>query len=187
VSMLWKELLAGFLISGFAMVLIPSSWWQGLFITHGPAPLRLIENAIVGPLIAVGSFVCSIGNIPLASLLWSSGISFGGVISFIYADLIVIPLLIIYRKYYGAKAAIYITFVLFTSMVIAGIVVDLGFDALGLIPHGPRPLSPVAMASFSLNYTTWLDFMAIVISGWFFWRHLTGVSSNDGSRFSQTE
>ena len=187
VSMLWKELLAGFLIAGFAMVLIPSNWWQSLFITQGPAPLRLVENAIVGPLIAVGSFVCSIGNIPLASLLWSSGISFGGVISFIYADLIVIPLLIIYRKYYGTKAAIYITLVLFTSMVIAGIIVDLGFDALGLIPHGPRPPSPVAMASFSLNYTTWLDFMAIAISGWFFWRHLTGASSNYGSRFSQTE
>jgi uncharacterized membrane protein YraQ (UPF0718 family) len=168
VSMLWKELLIGFLIAGFAMVLVPSDWWHRLFITTGPAPLRLIENAIVGPLIAVGSFVCSIGNIPLASLLWSSGISFGGVISFIYADLIVVPILIIYRKYYGLKAAAYITVILFVSMVVAGIIVDLMFDALGLIPHGARPPSPLAMTSFAWNYTTWLDFVAIIVAAWFF-------------------
>jgi uncharacterized protein len=168
VSMLWKELLIGFLIAGFAMVLVPSDWWHRLFITSGPAPLRLIENAIVGPLIAVGSFVCSIGNIPLASLLWSSGISFGGVISFIYADLIVVPILIIYRKYYGLNAAAYITVILFVSMVVAGIIVDLMFDALGLIPHGARPPSPMAMASFAWNYTTWLDFVAIIVAAWFF-------------------
>jgi uncharacterized protein len=171
VSMLWKELLAGFLIAGFAMTLVPSNWWKGLFITSGPAPLRLIENAIVGPIIAVGSFVCSIGNIPLASLLWANGISFGGVISFIYADLIVIPLLLIYRKYYGMRAAIYITLVLFASMVIAGIIVDLGFDAFGLIPRGPRPPSSAAMASFNWNYTTWLDLVAILVAAWFFWTH----------------
>ena len=98
-SMLWKEILGGFLIAGFLMVLVPDQWWRNLFITQGSGPVRLIENAIVGPLIAVASFVCSIGNIPLAGLLWSSGISFGGVISFIYADLIIVPLILIYRKY----------------------------------------------------------------------------------------
>src|ERR1700749_1720449 len=100
--MLWEEHLIGFLIAGFLMVLVPDQWWQKLFIAHGSGLPRLIENAIVGPVIAVASFVCSIGNIPLASLLWSGGISFGGVISFIYADLIIIPLILIYRKYYGA-------------------------------------------------------------------------------------
>ncbi len=182
VSMLWKELLGGFLIAGFAMVLVPNTWWQGLFITGGPAPLRLVENAIVGPLIAVGSFVCSVGNIPLASLLWSSGISFGGVISFIYADLIVIPLLIVYRKYYGTRAATYITLILFVSMVIAGIVVDLLFSALGLIPTGPRPASPVAMASFHWDYTTLLDIIAIVIAGTFFAVHWRNSGADGGQQ-----
>ena len=132
--------------------------------------MRVIENAVVGPLIAVASFVCSIGNIPLASLLWSGGISFGGVISFIYADLIIIPLILIYRKYYGTKAAFYITCVLFVSMVSAGIIVDLLFAALGLIPV-VRPPSAIAQASFQWNYTTWLDFVRNLLCGWFVWIH----------------
>ncbi|MGH7954041.1 MAG: permease, partial [Limisphaerales bacterium] len=170
VSMLWKEILIGFFIAGLLMVLVPDQWWQKLFITQGATPVRLIENAIVGPLIAVASFVCSVGNIPLASLLWSSGISFGGVISFIYADLIIIPLILIYRKYYGTKAAFYITAVMFVSMVIAGIVVDLLFGAFGLIPT-VRPPSAIAQASFQWNYTTWLNFVAIAVSGWFVFIH----------------
>jgi uncharacterized membrane protein YraQ (UPF0718 family) len=166
ISMMWKEILIGFFIAGLLMVLVPDNWWRNLFITQGTGSVRLIENAVVGPLIAVASFVCSIGNIPLASLLWSSGIGFGGVISFIYADLIIIPLILIYRKYYGAKAALYITAVLFISMVSAGIIVDLLFGALGLIP-AVRPPSAIAAASFQWNYTTWLDFAAILLSGWF--------------------
>lgn len=168
VSMLWKEIVIGFLIAGFLMVLVPENWWEKLFIAHGTSFVRLVENAIVGPLIAVASFVCSIGNIPLASLLWSSGISFGGVISFVYADLIIIPLILIYRKNYGGKAALYITGVLFVAMVSAGIIVDLLFGALGLIPT-VRPQSAIAEVSLRLNYTTWLDFAAILVSGWFVW------------------
>jgi uncharacterized membrane protein YraQ (UPF0718 family) len=171
VSMLWKEILIGFLIAGFLMVLVPDQWWQKLFITHGPGSAHLIENAVVGPLIAIASFVCSIGNIPLASLLWSGGISFGGVISFIYADLIIIPLILIYWKYYGAKAALYITTVMFVSMVIAGVVVDSLFGTFDLIPTGARPASAIAQAAFQWNYTTWLDLVAIVLSGCFIWIH----------------
>jgi hypothetical protein len=170
VAMLWKEIAIGFLIAGLLMVLVPEDWWKNLFIAHGTGALRLIENSIVGPLIAVASFVCSIGNIPLASLLWSGGISFGGVISFIYADLIIIPLIFIYRKYYGTKAALYITVVLFVSMVSAGIIVDLLFGALGLIPN-VRPPSAIAQASFQWDYTTWLDLAAILLSGTFVWIH----------------
>jgi uncharacterized membrane protein YraQ (UPF0718 family) len=169
-TMLWKEIAIGFLIAGFLMVLVPEHWWENLFITQGTGSMRMVENAIVGPLIAGASFVCSIGNIPLASLLWSSGISFGGVISFIYADLIIIPLILIYRKYYGAKAALYITGILFISMVSAGIIVDLLFGALNLIPK-VRPHSAIAEASFRWNYTSWLDFAAILLSGWFVWIH----------------
>jgi uncharacterized membrane protein YraQ (UPF0718 family) len=164
--MLWKEILGGFLIAGFLMAVVPANWWQALFLRDVAAPWRIVENAVVGPLIAIASFVCSVGNIPLASLLWSNGISFGGVISFIYADLIVIPLILIYAKYYGARAAAYITLVLYLSMVLAGIVVDLLFAGAGLIPTGPRPESIVAHAMIRLNYTTWLDAIALVIFAW---------------------
>jgi uncharacterized protein len=170
VGMMWKEIVIGFLIAGFLMVLVPENWWGKLFITQGTSFTRLVENAIIGPLIAVASFVCSIGNIPLASLLWSNGISFGGVISFIYADLIIIPLIFIYNKYYGAKAALYITAVLFVSMVSAGIIVDLLFTTLRLIPV-VRPAGAIAEASFQWNYTTWLDFIAIAFTGWLAWIH----------------
>ncbi len=162
--MLWKELAAGFLIAGFLAVLMPADWWKALFIEGGSPFLRLIENAAVGPIVAILSFVCSIGNIPLASLLWANGISFGGVISFIYADLLVIPLILIYLKYLGGRATLYIVLIFYVSMVVAGVIVDLIFAAAGLIPTGPRPASPIEHATFSWNYTTWLDFGAIALA-----------------------
>jgi len=164
--MLWKELAAGFLIAGFLAAVVPADWWKALFIETGVPALRLIENAAVGPIIAVLSFVCSVGNIPLASLLWANGISFGGVISFIYADLLVIPLILIYRKYFGGRAALYIVVIFYASMVGAGIIVDLLFAALGLIPGGARPVSAIEHATFSWNYTTWLDFLALALAIW---------------------
>ena len=164
--MLWKELAAGFLIAGFLAALVPADWWKVLFIETGSPILRLIENAAVGPIIAILSFVCSVGNIPLASLLWANGISFGGVISFIYADLLVIPLILIYRKYFGGRATAYIVIIFYTSMVAAGVIVDLFFSALKLIPQGERPLSPIEHATFSWNYTTWLNFLAIAVAAW---------------------
>jgi uncharacterized membrane protein YraQ (UPF0718 family) len=165
-SMLWKEMAAGFMIAGFLAVLVPNSAWQALFLAHGPAsPWRTLENVIVGPIIAILSFVCSVGNIPLASILWSGGISFGGVIAFIYADLIVVPLIVIYRKYYGGRMALYITLVLFASMVLSGLIVDLLFRALHLAPSGPRPASPVMQARFAWNYTAWLDIAALIVAG----------------------
>jgi uncharacterized membrane protein YraQ (UPF0718 family) len=165
VAMLWKEILLGFLIAGFLMAVVPPEGWKALFLTNAPAPIRLVENAGVGVLIAVASFVCSVGNLPLAALLWSSGISFGGVISFIYADLVIVPLLLIYRKYYGMKAAAYISAILATSMVLAGIAVDLIFRAIGLVPRGARPPSPMLATTFQWNYTTWLDLVALALLG----------------------
>ena len=165
-SMLWKEIIGGFLIAGFLAALVPVTWWKALFLESGSPILRLIENALVGPIIAVLSFVCSVGNIPLASLLWSNGISFGGVISFIYGDLIVVPLIIVYTKYYGARAAAWITGIFYLAMVFAGIIVDLLFTSLNLIPNGARPVSPIEHATFAWNYTTWLDFVAIAIALW---------------------
>jgi uncharacterized membrane protein YraQ (UPF0718 family) len=162
-SMMWKEILAGFLIAGFLMAAVPHDWWQTLFLSgNAPAPVRLIENCVVGVVIAMASFVCSVGNIPLASLLWSGGISFGGVVSFIYADLVIIPLLLLYRKYYGLKAAAAISAILALSMVGAGIIIDLIFSALGLAGNGPRPPSLMQHDTFRWNYTTWLDLAVAV-------------------------
>ncbi len=161
--MMWKELFGGFLIAGFIATLVPHSWWQVAFLQNGPPAVRLIENAIVGPLIAMASFVCSCGNIPLASHLWANGISFGGVLSFIYADLLVLPLLLIYGKYYGGRAALWIAGIFFIAMVSAGIVVDLIFNLFGLIPSGPRQPSAVEHTSISWNYTSWLDLAAGVL------------------------
>jgi uncharacterized membrane protein YraQ (UPF0718 family) len=162
-GMMYKEILIGFGVAGFLMAAVPPEWWQGLFLTHAPWPLRLAENAVVGVIIAAASFVCSVGNLPLAALLWSGGIGFGGVISFIYADLVIVPLLLLYRKYYGLKAAAYISAILAVSMVLAGIVVDLLFTALGLVPKGPRPPAPIMQDHFAWNYTTWLDFVALAV------------------------
>jgi uncharacterized membrane protein YraQ (UPF0718 family) len=162
-QMLWKEILGGFLIAGFLAAVVPADWWRALFIETGSTPLRLIENALVGPLIAIGSFVCSVGNIPLAQLLWSNGISFGGVISFIYADLLVVPLILIYGKYYGARATVYIVAIFYTAMVVSGIVVDVIFGAFGIIPTGARPPNVMMHDMISWNYTSWLDLAAAVV------------------------
>jgi uncharacterized membrane protein YraQ (UPF0718 family) len=163
-SMMWKEIAIGFLIAGFLMAAVPHDWWQALFLSQdAPAPLRVLENCVVGVIIAAVSFVCSVGNIPLASLLWSGGISFGGVISFIYADLVIIPLLFLYRKYYGLKAAAAISAILAVSMVGAGIVIDLLFSALGLVQKGARAPGEMQHAVFQWNYTTWLD-LAVLAS-----------------------
>ena len=112
--MLWKEISAGFLIAGF-IALLPMAFFNDLFVTDAPEPVRLLENVIVGPIVAVLSFVCSVGNVPLAAVLWAGGISFSGVIAFIYADLIVIPILLIYRKFYGWKVTWRIVAIMFVD------------------------------------------------------------------------
>lgn len=168
-AMLWKEILGGFLIAGFISVFVPNEWWPSLFMQSGNEWLRLVENAAVGPLIAMASFVCSVGNIPLATLLWEHGISFGGVIAFIYGDLIVVPIILIYFKYYGTRAAARITLILYASMVIAGVIVDLIFKVLDLIPRGSRPPSAMEHASITWNYTAWLNIAALLacVALWF--------------------
>jgi uncharacterized protein len=149
-SMVWKEILLGFLLAGLIGQL-PNSFFNSLFITHAPAGLKLIENAIVGPLIAILSFVCSVGNVPLAAVLWSGGISFAGVIAFIFADLIVLPIVQIYRKYYGSAYALRIVGLMFVTMVIAALIVDALFSGAGLIPHG-RPTRGEVFGQIKLDY-----------------------------------
>ncbi len=132
-QMLWKEITIGFLLAGFVGQL-PNSFFNSLFVSHAPAGVKLIESAIVGPVIAILSFVCSVGNVPLAAVLWSGGISFAGVIAFIFADLIVLPIVAIYRKYYGTAYALRIVALMFVTMVIAALIVDGLFSGVGLIP-----------------------------------------------------
>src|SRR5213078_2109803 len=131
--MLWKEITIGFFLAGF-IGLLGDDFFNGLFVTDAPPVVRAIENVIAGPVIAVLSFVCSIGNVPLAAVLWSGGITFAGVLAFIFADLIVLPIVAAYRKYYGWSFAMRITALMFVTMVIAALIVDAAFSAAGLVP-----------------------------------------------------
>jgi uncharacterized membrane protein YraQ (UPF0718 family) len=167
-SMLWKDLLVGFLIAGALAAFVPNGAWKVLFVTGAPPAVQLVGNAVVGPLIAIVSFVCSIGNVPLAAVLWASGISFGGVLAFLYADLIVLPLLDIYRKYYGWRMMLYIFGVFFTTMVLAALAMDLAFSALHLVPK-PNPNIRHDLAMFSFNYTFWLNLVFGAL-GLYLWR-----------------
>jgi uncharacterized membrane protein YraQ (UPF0718 family) len=168
VSMLWKDLVGGFLIAGALAAFVPDGAWKALFL-HGAAPwLQVAGNAIAGPLIAIVSFVCSIGNVPLAAILWSSGLSFGGVLAFLYADLIVLPLLDIYRKYYGMRMMLYIFGVFFATMVLSAIVMDGAFSALHLIPK-PNPNVRHDLALFSFNYTFWLNLAFGALAAYLWW------------------
>ncbi len=163
-QMLWKEITLGFLLAGFAAQL-GNGFFEHLFIRHAPAPLSTIENVILGPIIAVLSFVCSVGNVPLAAVLWSGGISFAGVLAFLFADLIVLPILAIYRKYYGTKFTVRITALMFATMVTAALIVDGIFSAAGLIPVGPRPARGDIFSSIRFDYKLALNVFAVVIFG----------------------
>jgi uncharacterized membrane protein YraQ (UPF0718 family)/YHS domain-containing protein len=160
-AMLWKEITIGFLLAGFVGQL-HQSVFRALFITHAPAGARLIENAVVGPLIAIASFVCSVGNVPLAAVLWSGGISFAGVIAFIFADLIVLPIIQIYRKYYGNAYALAIVALMFVTIVIAALIVDGLFSGAGLIPR-VRPTRGDIFSPITLDYRLFTNILGFAI------------------------
>jgi uncharacterized membrane protein YraQ (UPF0718 family)/YHS domain-containing protein len=165
-SMVWKEILIGFLLAGFIGQL-PNSFFNALFITQAPAGLKLIENAIVGPIIAILSFVCSVGNVPLAAVLWSGGISFAGVIAFIFADLIVVPIVLIYRKYYGNAYTKRIVALMFVTMVAAALIVDGLFSAAGLIPQ-TRPTRADIFSSIKIDYKLFTNILGVAVFAAFF-------------------
>jgi hypothetical protein len=152
--MLRRELVIGYVVAGFLAVLVPTSVWNELFL-HGHGFWTSLENAIVGPLIACISFVCSIGNVPMAAALWHGGISFGGVISFLFADLIAFPLVLIYRKYYGARVTARLFLLFWAVMAAAGLITEGLFAAAGAIPT-ERP-EMIVETHFSWNYTTFLN------------------------------
>jgi uncharacterized membrane protein YraQ (UPF0718 family)/YHS domain-containing protein len=167
-TMLWKEITAGFLLAGFVAQL-GDDFFNGLFIQDGPPALRAIENVVVGPLIAVASFVCSVGNVPLAAVLWSGGISFGGVLAFLFADLIVLPIVAAYRKYYGTAFALRITVLMLATMMLAALAVGAVFSATGLVPDGSRPSRGDVFGSIGVDYKLALNVLGTVIFGVLFW------------------
>src|SRR5438045_4743387 len=166
---LYTDIGLGFLIAGALAAWVPQSWWQAFCLTDHPT-LNQFWSPLIGPVISMLSFVCSVGNVPLAAVLWNGGISFGGVISFIFADLIILPILNIYRKYYGARTALYLLGVSYAAMLLAGFTIGLLFQVLGLVPaHHPV----VALTSPpSLNYTSVLNVIFLAIMALLGWRFL---------------
>ncbi len=165
----WLDIVGGLLIAGALAAWEPDEFWRPFFIVDHPL-LATLWGPIVGPLVAVISFVCSVGNIPLAAVLWNGGISFGGVIAFIFADLIVLPILNIYRKYYGWKMAAFLFATFYAAMAAAALIVELIFGALGLVPAQRH--ARVVEASVSWNYTTWLNIAFLILAGVLIWRFL---------------
>jgi YHS domain-containing protein len=166
--MVYREVAIGFLLAGF-IAQLGNGFFKSLFITSAPAPLPTIENILVGPIIAVLSFVCSVGNVPLAAVLWSGGISFGGVLAFLFADLIVLPIIAIYRKYYGTAFAVRIVALMFVTIVLAALIVDGLFGGLGLIPTGPRPSRADVFGTISLDYKLFLNVLGLAVFAAMFW------------------
>ena len=156
-----RDVVIGLLIAGAVAAWVPATFWQHLFLTGNPLAARL-WGPLIGPVISVLSFVCSIGNVPLAAVLWNGGISFGGVVSFMFADLIIIPILVIYRKYYGTKMMLVILGIFYATMVIAGYIVEFSFGALGLIPA--TRAARVGEISLQWNYTTYLNIVFLLLA-----------------------
>ncbi len=166
---LWVDIAVGLLIAGALSAWVPKHFWQGFFLQGHPL-LAKFWGPLVGPMVAVLSFVCSVGNVPLAAVLWNGGISFGGVVAFLFADLIVLPILDIYRKYYGLKMTAFLTFTFYLSMSIAALAVEFVFGLLHLIPH-ERSFN-LAQESIRWNYTTWLNIIFLIIAALLAWRFL---------------
>jgi uncharacterized protein len=167
-QMLYKEITLGFLLAGF-IAQLGDGFFNGLFLKHTGGVLAAVENVIVGPIIAILSFVCSVGNVPLAAVLWAGGISFAGVLAFIFADLIVLPIIVIYRKYYGTRYTLRIVALMFVTMVLAALIVDGLFSAAGLIPTGPRPSRSDIFGTITVNYKLFLNVLGVIVFAGLFW------------------
>jgi YHS domain-containing protein/uncharacterized membrane protein YraQ (UPF0718 family) len=181
-KMLRYELIIGFLVAGLAAKLVPASFWSALFLS-GNGIITTIQNVIIGPVIAFISFVCSVGNIPLAATLWHGGISFGGTIAFIFADLIALPLVLIYRKYYGTKLAIRLTLVFWLVMSLSGLITEIIFDFLNLIPAMDHNMSHTNQIGW--NYTTALNILALALIVWIYWMYRTQVTDGTDQEFAK--
>lgn len=166
---IWTDIVLGLLIAGALAAWVPQAWWQTLFLTNNHTQ-SVIWGPLIGPLISVLSFVCSVGNVPLAAVLWNGGISFGGVVSFIFADLIVLPILRIYRKYYGTKMALFLFATFYVAMASAGYLVELLFAVLHLTPVARN--AKVLEAHITLNYTSILNLVFLLLAAALVYRFL---------------
>jgi uncharacterized protein len=156
-----RDLVLGLLIAGAIAAWVPDSFWHSFFLSDHPV-LSGLWGPIVGPVVSIAAFVCSIGNVPLAAVLWNGGISFGGVVAFIFADLLILPILNIYRKYYGIRMTVILFVTFYVSMVCAGYIVELLFRAMSLVPSERNAM--VMHAGLSWNYTTWLNIVFLVLA-----------------------
>jgi uncharacterized membrane protein YraQ (UPF0718 family) len=163
-----RDIFGGLLIAGALAAWVPDSFWRSLFLEHHPT-LNRLWGPLIGPAVAMLSFVCSIGNVPLAAVLWNGGISFGGVLAFIFADLIILPILDIYRRYYGWRMAGFILATFYATMVSAGLVVEFLFKGLG-IERTARD-AKVVMAEVTWNYTTYRNIVFILVGAVLVWRY----------------
>jgi hypothetical protein len=170
VASVWMDIAGGLLISGALAAWVPASFWQSFFVVDHPL-LAKLWGPIVGPLVAVISFVCSVGNIPLAAVLWNGGISFGGAIAFVFADLIILPILNIYRKYYGMKMAAFLFATFYAAMAGAALIVELVFGTLGLVPAERN--ARVVDATIAWDYTSWLNIAFLILATALIWRFFT--------------
>jgi len=170
-SMLQRDLIIGFLIAGFVAIFVPHAVWNVLFLKNSSPVVQVFVSALIAPIIAMLTFVCSIGNVPLAAILWSQGMNFAGVISFLYADLIVLPLLLVYKKYYGWKMMWYMLGIFFVTMVLAGLIMFVPFALLHQIPH-PSGNIQSELTQFSFNYTFWLNLIFSVIVIYFIYLNI---------------
>jgi uncharacterized membrane protein YraQ (UPF0718 family)/YHS domain-containing protein len=179
IKMLRKELVIGYVVAGFMAVAVPMRFWNDVFLT-GHGFWTSLENVLVGPFIAFISFVCSIGNVPMAAALWHGGISFGGVISFIFADLIALPLVLIYRKYYGRRLALRLFVTFYAVMAAAGLIVEGIFQVFGGIPKS-RPMA-IVETHFQWNYTTFLNIVFVAVFAVLYWlyRHREQLGGGQG-------
>src|SRR3982074_643344 len=167
---LYVDIGVGFLIAGALAAWVPNSWWQAFLLTSNP-PLNAFRCPLIGPVISMLSFVCSVGNVPLAVVLWNGGISFGGVVSFIFADLLILPILNIYRKYYGGRMSLYLLGVSYFAMALAGFLVGGAFQLLGLVPTNHHVT--VFETQPTWNYTTFLDIAFLILIAVMAWRFYT--------------
>jgi uncharacterized membrane protein YraQ (UPF0718 family) len=164
---IWIDIVGGLLIAGALAAWVPQQFWQSFFLEGHPG-LATVWGPLVGPLVAMIAFVCSVGNIPLAAVLWNGGISFGGVLAFIFADLIVLPILDIYRRYYGLRMAAFLLVTSYVAMAAAALAVDALFYALGLVPQVRE--AQVVESAVTWNYTTWLNIVFLVLAALLVWR-----------------
>ena len=172
IAMLWGDIGGGLLISGAVAAWVPAGVWSVVFATHDP-PWSKIIGPLVGPLVAIFTFVCSVGNVPLAAVLWNAGSSFGGVIAFLFADLISLPILDIYRRYYGGRVALFLLLSFYVAMALSAFAVELGFGLLHLTPVAHHAGGATMGMGFAWDYTTWLNLALVIPAAVLVWRFLT--------------